>query len=235
MTVNALSKTITIITPISFPLERQTVIFIQVLEAVALISQSPLGPCVPGRSYLTWIFICSYYRTIFLTENNLTHIDPCNTRCLGLSILPYLFLSLQLHQRLTECLLIFGLPFIGMEGWYKCVPFTFWPWLPDCACHNHHYCHTSQLSSSFPPAPISCWCPTPMYGIVHFDQGPGTFCGQAVSAFCIPQKWDIKIIVFLWVRKWMQCQDLSFIVFNHQSVYPFCSEIIHGTYMINIC
>lgn len=112
MIVNALSKTIALITSISFTLERQIVVFIQVMEAVALISQSPLSPCVSGQSYLTRIFIRNYYCTIFLTENSLTHIDTCNPRCFGLSVLLYLLLSVQLHQRLTEYLSRFGLPFL---------------------------------------------------------------------------------------------------------------------------
>lgn len=63
------------------------------------------------------------------------------------------------------------LPFLGIEGWYKGVPFTFWPCLPGYTFDNHHYCHTSQPSFSSPSASVSSWCPTPMYDTVHFDQG----------------------------------------------------------------
>lgn len=66
-------------------------------------------------------------------------------------------------------------------------------------CIKHHYYCTSQFSLSSLSAPIPSWCPTSTSDAVHFDQGDLCW---ALSRSFIPQRWDIKMMVFLWARSW---------------------------------
>lgn len=139
-----------------------------------------------------------YYFLLFgtpiLTEKNLTHIDPYNPRCSGLSIIPFLFPPYS-FTRGWQFISIFRLPFLFLGG-RKGTKVSLLP-----SDLGYLAMHVTTIITAVPHSlPPLLHLLLPLVGVLlpcmtQYILTKGTF-GQAVSTFCIPQKWDIKIIVF---------------------------------------